>query len=79
MINDLIEALAKGPIVDVDGYNVCAHCKAYSLLPVPDFVHRVDCPVNQARLMLSNLQDVAGDDEGHRSSPSPSLDASEAP
>jgi len=68
MINELIEALAQGPLVSVDGWMTCAFC-GESMWPEPkqtdkDMPHALHCPVNQARLLIAymekNMTEVIG-------------------
>jgi len=56
MVNDLIEALASCPLVATDFGLECPWCgRPMEAESEKNFVHQVTCPVNQARLMLSDL------------------------
>ena len=64
MVNELIEALANGPLVPTRDKYECAFCRNASDKEVNDFVHTVNCPVNQARLLIAcmekNMTEVIG-------------------
>jgi len=65
MINELIEALAQGPLVATDFGLECPWCgRPMEADSEKNFVHQVNCPVNQARLLIAymekNMTEVIG-------------------
>ena len=65
MVNELIEALAQGPLVETSSGAVCPWCGSREGFPAPeDFLHVIDCPVSQARLLVEfmekNMTEVIG-------------------
>ena len=73
MINELIEALAQGPLVATEDGDECAYCHNRTDDNIAletneqaqkNLVHDVNCPVNQARLLIAymekNMTEVIG-------------------
>jgi len=54
MINDLLKALARGPLLMVDGWWTCAFCERQQEdWQDENLSHAPSCPVNQARELLA--------------------------